>query len=658
MRRLIFAILVGLCLVPCGLARAAEPASQSHQIDPITVQGDLINEPPSSPYHLPESAKAATWSIDQEQIQALEPRDVFDVLSYAPGVQTAFMGRKAMNFISSRGGGNFIGGSSFALLIDGTYIPWTQSSRVLAAFPVENIQSIQVVRDSSIFSLAPLTGLGSIGTAIQGVVIIKTVKPTKQETQLKGSYGNLGRYKAFASHGDKLEQGYYNLSYVHQNDDGRDGWNNASESDTFLGKAGYDHQGLKAQGTFYYNGGSREIQRGLAISKTYDNKWEYDPLNTLMATGNLAKQWSPSQNTSLGVYTGQVDTTVRYRSWTKSTYTYNDQKDNVLQADLHHIITTEKNNLRVGGQAIFWDCPDGQLYYEGVERKEELYSAYLHDEYALTKDLSLDLGGRVDNKHVSNGINKYMSSDNTPTVLIKDEWAEPSYGVGAGAAYRFSPIWEGSLRVSFTEQGADSFLVTKDNQALAAEKQMRYEAGLVGKLHPALKASATAYLYDIRDQKQYAGSVQSGSDLINVYTNADAKRTGAELELSGYIYTPRLTYGLSYTYQTSDNEIDDQSIPNHIVALRLGYRYQPFQVNLTLRHVSAYDSNLFALDNLYHEVGDYSPVDANVSYDFKMGRSQWRATLFAQNLGDEKYQTRLGWEDVGLTYGVELGVKF
>lgn len=658
MRKLIFTILVCLCLAPCGLARAAEPASQSHQIEPITVQGDLINEPPNSPYHLPESAKAATWSIDREQIQALEPRDIFDVLSYAPGVQTAFMGRKGMNFISSRGGGTFVGGSNFAMLIDGAYIPWTHSSRVLASYPVENIESIQVVRDSSIFSLAPLAGLGSIGTAIQGVIIIKTHKPSKDETQIKGSVGNLGRYKAFASHGDKLDKGYYSLSYTHQNDDGRDGWNNSSHSDTFLGKAGYDHQGLKAQGNFYYSGGSRDIQRSLPISSTYDSKWEYDPLNTMMANGNLSKQWNPNQTTSLGVYTGQVDTTVRYRSWTKPTYTYNDQKDNVLQADLHHIATTEKNNFRIGGQAIFWDAPNGQYFYEGVERKEEMYSAYLHDEYALTRDLSLDLGGRMDHKHVSKGINKYQATDKNTTLLIDNEWAEPSYGLGAGAAYRFTPVWEGSLRASFTEQGADSFLVTKDNQALASEKQLRYEAGLVGNLHPGLKVTATAFFYDIRDMKRYVGSIQRGTDLINVYTNADAKRSGAELELSGYIYTPRLTYGLSYSYQTSDNEIDDKSIPNQIVALRLGYRYQPFQVNLTLRHVSAYDSNLFAVDNLYHEVGDYSPVDANVSYDFKMGRSLWRATLFAQNLGDEKYQTRLGWEDVGLTYGVELGVKF
>lgn len=658
MQKALYPFLVCVFIAQLGLAGAKEPEDQPRQIEPITVQGESVNEPPSSPYHLPESAKAATWSIDREQIEALEPRDIFDVLSYAPGVQVSFQGRKGMNFLSSRADGNFIGGSTFAVLIDGAYIPWTHSARILASYPVEYIESIQVVRDASIFTLAPLAGLGSIGTAIQGMIIIKTHKPSKDETRIKGSVGNLGRYKALASHGDKLDKGYYSLSVNKQHDNGREDWNNGSDTNTFLGKGGYDHQGLKADGTFYYSGGMRQIQRSLPISTTYDSKWEYDPLNMLMATGNLRKEWNPNQTTSLGVYTGRLDTTVRYRSWSNSTSTFNDQEDNVLQADLHHVVTTEKNNFRIGGQTIFWDSPNGQYFYEGVERKEQMYSAYLHDEYALTKDFSLDLGGRVDHKYVDRGVNKYQADEKNTTSIIKNEWAEPSYGLGGGLAYRFTPIWEASLRTSYTEQGADKFLVSANNKPLGSETQMRYEAGLIGKLHPALRASATAFYYDIRNGRQYAGSIKRGNDLINVYTDVDIKRSGAELDLSGYIYTPRLTYGLSYSYQTSDDEIDDKSIPHHIVALRLGYRYAPFQVNLTLRHVSSYDSNLFAVDSRYHEVGDYSPLDANVSYDFKMGRSQWRATLFAQNLGDEQYQTRLGWEDVGLTYGLELGLKF
>ncbi len=658
MRRTLQAVLTLALLLQYVQVWAEDPQAKPHAMEPITVQAELASEPPESPYHLPESAKAATWSIGQQEIQDLQPRDIFDVLSYAPGVQLGYQGRKDMNFIASRGGGNFIGGTNFAILLDGAYIPWTQSGRILASFPLETIESIRVVRDTSILTMAPLSSPGGIGTAIQGVIVIKTRKPTKEETEIKGSVGNLGRYKAYVNHSDNLGNGYYSLSYNKQHDQGRPDWNNGSDSDSFMGKGGYAQHGLKADGTFYYSAGSRETLRSLPISTTSDSKWEYDPLNTLMANGSLSKQWSPAQTTSMMVYTGRMDSTLQYRSWSKRTYSYSDQEDNIVQANLNHMVNTERNNFRVGASAILWDCPNGQLFYEGYQRQEELYSAFAHDEYALTKDLSLDLGARLDKKHIDKGINKYSPNDGTPTKLIQDQWAEPNYAVGAGLSYHFTQVWEGSIRASYTQQAVDEFLLSEKNVPLSSEKQMRYEAGLIGKLHPALRATATAYYYDLHDMKQYTGSVKVGDDYYNLYGNADAGRSGLELDVSGYIYTPKLTYGLSYSYQQSDNQIDDKSIPHHIVALRLGYRMAPFRINLTLRHVSAYDSSQFSVDKLYHGIGDYSPVDANISYDFNIGANQWRATLFAQNLGDEKYQSRLGWEDVGLTYGLELSLKF
>jgi iron complex outermembrane receptor protein len=119
-----------------------------------------------------------------------------------------------------------------------------------------------------------------------------------------------------------------------------------------------------------------------------------------------------------------------------------------------------------------------------------------------------------------------------------------------------------------------------------------------------------------------------------------------------------LTYQVSYSYQYSDNDTDNDSIPHHLISLRLGYTYQPFSANLMVRYVSPYDSNQFSVGNIYYEIGNYTRLDANINYDFEIEKVQMRATLFGQNLTDERYQTRLGWEDVGLTFGLELGFKF
>lgn len=659
MNKVTFVAALLACCLAAGPAWSEDTAKQAVKIDPVEVRAIADTEPPNSPFRLPASSQAAVWSVDQAQIQAMKPNDLFDVLAFAPGVQLSYQGRKGMNFISSRGGGNFIGGTSFAILIDGAYIPFTQSSRVLANFPLETIESIRVVRDTTTLTLAPISALGSIGAAVQGVVIIKTRKPAKQESQIKLGYGNLNRYQAFLSHGDKLEHSYYSLAYGKKHDDGRDGWNNASDSDNVMAKIGFEQNGLTGGVSFYYDGATREIQRALSVSKTADARWEYDPMDTLMATLSLAKQWNPSQATSLGLYTGRVKATTRFRCYSgKTPYSEHDLEDNVLQADLRHIVTTERNNLRLGGQAILWSSPYGQFYYQGVERDEQLYSTYVYDEFALTKALSIDAGARVDFRHVSKGINKYAPTDATPSELIRDQWAKPSYSVAAGVAYRFNPAWQASLRASFVQQGADNYLLTKDDQELSPEKQMRYEAGLIGLLHEALRLSATAFYYDIKDLKQAVGSVTVGDEVYNVYANADSARSGMELQFDGYLFTRALTYVLGYTYQRSENDKDDRAIPHHIASLRLGYRQGPVQCNLMMRFVSGYDSNQFAVDNQYHDIGDFSRVDASVSYDFDLAGAEWRATVFAQNLTDERYQTRLGWEDVGRTYGVEIGVKF
>lgn len=658
----VFTVILAACL-QAAIVFAGEDKDKTHTIEPVTVSARQQEEPKNSPYRLPASSLAATWSVGQKEIQAMQPRDLFDVLSYAPGVQLSFQGRKGMNFLGGRGGGNFIGGSNYAVMVDGVYLPWTHSARMLANFPVETIESVRIVRDSTILTLGPLAGLGAIGSAVQGVVMIKTRKPERRESEVKAGYGNLDRYKAFLSHGDRLGEGdgssgYYSLNFSKRHDGGRDDWNNASDSNSILLKGGYAASGLSADVSLYHDWATREIQRSLPVSKTSDAKWEYDPMDSLMVSANLAKAWNASQTTSLGFYTGRLEADLQKRSWSKAGCDTHSLEDNATQADLRHIISSDNNALRMGAQAIWWRVPDGQLYYEGIAREEELYSVYLHDEYSLTPALTVDAGARLDRKHVSKGINKYAPTDKTPTVLIDDEWAEPYYTAAVGAAYSLNEKWRLSFRTSYVEQGADNYLLTIKNKTLAPEKQWRYEAGVEANLHPAFNAVMTLFHYDISNCKTVVGSVKVGDDLYNVYDTTDVARQGVELDINGFLGTPSLTYSLSYSYQTSDNDTDNEAIPRHIASLRLGYSLMPFQVNLLLRHVSDYRSNQFAVDNLYYDIGGFSRVDANISYLFKLGGAQMRATLFGQNLTDERYETRLGWEDVGLTFGVELGAKF
>ncbi|NCC94758.1 MAG: TonB-dependent receptor, partial [Opitutae bacterium] len=119
-----------------------------------------------------------------------------------------------------------------------------------------------------------------------------------------------------------------------------------------------------------------------------------------------------------------------------------------------------------------------------------------------------------------------------------------------------------------------------------------------------------------------------------------------------------LTYGLSYSWQTSDKETDRRTLPENMISANLGFIHAPFRANLLLKYVGPYDSNFFSTDSQYHEIGDYTRVDANVSYDFNLWDMASTLTVYGQNLLDDQYETRLGWKDTGLTAGVELAVKF
>jgi iron complex outermembrane receptor protein len=230
-----------------------------------------------------------------------------------------------------------------------------------------------------------------------------------------------------------------------------------------------------------------------------------------MFSGNIAKAWNAGQTTSIGIYTGRIDTDLHMESTTKPQVTVRNQEDNLMQADLRHIVTKEKNTFRVGGQVILWETPTGQFYYETMPRDEELYGLYVHDEYSLTDRVTIDAGARMDRKHINKGIDKYAPTQST-SALIEDKWQKPYYSSGVGVAYQPDNNWLFSFRTSYVEQGTDSYLTTVDDRSLDAEKQWRYEAGIAAQLHPAIRTGLTLFYYDIDNMKPR--SVPSQSETI------------------------------------------------------------------------------------------------------------------------------------------------
>lgn len=607
---------------------------------------------------VPESSKSSVEIFTQEDIQTALPKTVYDVVSLGAGIQLQFQGRKNMNFMEIRGGDNL------GIIIDGLYLPDSQAGRILGMLPTEVVESVKIVRDATSLGLGPLTALTSpLGSSVQGFIVITTKRAKKLEAGGSVEYGSHNSKNLQAYYGDIASGFNYRITGTTKGTSGVDGWNNASDSSSVMLSGGYDGQSIKGDFAFFYAKGMTELQRSIPTSKTYDSIWKYDPLSALWIATNFHKSWTDRQISSFSFSYGRVEDDLHTDSYSNpASLKITDQEDNAFNYHFWHTAMTGTNTLKTGVQVIKWDTPTGQMFYEGVKRDETLIGGYAQDEYKIMDNrLTFDSAMRIDRKYIGKGYDKYSSSQ-VSTGRIEDEWGEPVIGTTIGSSFRVDDIHKLSARLGYSNQETDSFIATVDNKNLDPEVRYKYEAGFSGAYHPAFNFAATFFYYDIKDFKQAVATTGTGNNIVNLYDALDVTRKGLELTASGNL-PMGFDYKANYSYIESDMQHStlagsNNTIPAGIFALMVGYRSGIIESGMTLKYVSPYDDNFFATDGKYHEIGDYTRIDANISYLFKISGLGAKATLYGRNLFDDNYQTRLGWEDIGRTYGGIVSVTY
>jgi len=166
---------------------SASQESTAQSLDAVNVtasaeRDDLDLNSTSNLYRIETSGRVGTQVITQREIEAYEPKDFFDLLDKAIGVDMTYHGRKHPYFINIRGGGNV------TYILDGAILPST-ADRILQKLPMNAIEEIQVVRGSTALSLAPSIGIGASnsGSGINtAFVIIRTKQPKGTEGTLTG----------------------------------------------------------------------------------------------------------------------------------------------------------------------------------------------------------------------------------------------------------------------------------------------------------------------------------------------------------------------------------------------------------------------------------------------------------------------------------------
>ena len=626
----------------------------SYSMDEITVPGKGIKEPVSSLYSMPESAALGTETISKEEIEAIHPQTVYDILEFVPGMEITFQGREHMNFSNMRGMGKF------GIILDGVYV--LSPDRILATLPVYDIESITVVRDATALTLGPLTNFGnSTGASNQGFVVIKTKRASKLEGGFTASYGSFHTDKENVYQGARIKDFDYRVSYTHRDSLGKTGWYNGYRDQSVLFRGGYTNNMINADVLYFTSRGMREIQRGEIAGGKMDGTldttmWRFSPLQSDMIVLNLSKPWTSSQTTALSYSYGNLIINKEASTFIKEvpiTSTDQDQRGQIL--NLRHTVAFDDNTLRVGGQYLDAISPTGLAPMVGRRSSESMYSLYAHDEHRLFNNrLSIDGGVRVDKKYY----------DNSPvTGSPMHEWGKETYTYALGASFKPHPILTLTGRFAYSENSLASYQLDATTRAsLPPERRYRYEGGVLANFHRSFNPSVTLFYYDTKNEKVAAGSIidKNTGEEIDLVRLSDVRTKGLEIGAYGQ-FLKYFVYNLNYSYVTTNDHAMNRQMPHNMASARLGYRYKGFETNLMTKWVNGYKQITAAPGLFSYEFGDYTRIDANASYKFKIFDRDTRVMLFGQNLGDVHYATRYvtgAYKDVGRLFGIELSYSF
>ena len=614
-----------------GKKQSIQTDAHGIKLNEIVVIAKETQRAYSEPYYsrlsLSESSTAETVYTAKD-IESIQPETIFDLIDLTPNVVQTYGNPMTPNGMKSRGG------DRIGLIIDGIYIPSTQSGRMLMNFPVTIIDSMRVVRDSTALTLGPLSTISSStsspNAAVEGYIVITTKKPDKKAGAFRLSYDTHQTMQASASYGDVKDKWYYSFSFNHKNTPEWDHHNDADRSDSFHLRGGYTGDSVLTNISIYADFAEWECDRMDNNGVLGEAMWEYDPSDTLMLSADITKLWGPNNTTTFSFGYSQVTSTlIEDYSDRDASILYHgkyapmewDLDEHVTDLNLGHTFTMGRNTLKVGGQAMYWDMRDMQGFTYR-DKEEEGFGVYFTDEYRVTQKFTIDAGGRLDTRHTI--------KQNDPK--FNDTWAENTTSYALGAAYQLNPILKLTSRFSYSEQPAYDFLLKiNENKSFDSDTRYKYEVGLRADYSLTFNIDCTLFYYDINNYK-YAAKSQSNpatGETDYYYDSADLAQKGFEIGIRGELLD-NLTYNATYSYLDIDDDSVSKTLPQDSANLMFNYMYGDYTFNVTGKYLGEYSQTATTGEGL----GDYIVVDANIS---RRLTEKSKITLYAKNITNEKY---------------------
>jgi len=634
-----------------------------------------------------------------KDIEALHPKTLLDVLQLVPGMSQTYQGRQHFDFLSMRGG-------SFQVILDGVYV--SQIDRVMESLPVQMVESMTIVRDSTALSIGPLVAFQSLGSGSsnvgnQGFVIIRTKRAAKLDAGFVSNGGNFGTALGHVYAGSKTGNWDYRGAYTYYNSEGKDRWNMQQRNASATFHGGYTSSKLTMDFMYYGSRGSRNMQYGeilpnfLAAGQTSCSGNANYPVKAglpCFTTMNLFKldadlfafsavrHWNDSNRTVLQygfnrfTINGGMSTTVQIRS--------NEQDSTEGNFLLKHTYLIKKNAITGGGQWIHYIAPIAPNVTGRVD--QVMASWFVQDEFRMLGNrLVLDGGIRGDKLH--------NMSYNTTLKKNSDEWGSTLMTLAFGATYKITPTVNVTARYGSTNSPQatnnvyQTSAMTAPSSSLPNQVQNRGELSTNDNINPHFIPRISAYIYDTTNSTTAASTCTSptnstpnpgkknqsywynanGQEIDCVSLNADVKTIGTEVGFSGRLAGP-FKYSTGYGYIATDNNTSNKSISHNNMNAGLQYLQKNWFGNFSMVYVGpAWSAGLSTANTvcpgstLCLVVADYSRLDVNGGYSFKLFDKQMTITAYERNLTDSHYVTILrttgAYLDPGRQWGVELAGK-
>lgn len=628
---------------------------------------DVRTQTPAALLGVVEGVKNDSIVFSASDIQALHPTAILDVFQQVPSAQISIQGKTHPEFIALRGG-------NVQIVIDGVYV--SQTDRLMVTLPVQEIESMTIVRDSTALSIGPLIavpwGMNSnapSGVGNQGFIVIKTKRAGKLEAGTVASGASYGTAMGHLYAGSKTGNWDYRGSYTYMTSEGRNGWNMAYRNAAAFFHGGYTTEKTKLDFLYYGARGYRNLEYGMTavagsgyqvgqMQYTANDRLNYENPNFFAL--NITRNWNANNRTVLQYGFDGFDV--------KSLGSRQNNTEGDL--DLKHTIRWKNQTITGGGQTIKYIAPFGIAGASAARYDYLLASWYAQDEYhAADNRLTLDGGVRSDKLH---------TGWNTSAKKADDSWSSAYMTLAFGASYKITPKTTVGARYAFVDTPVSGNY--ESAASLPNQQQNRGEFSIDSHVNPYFNPRGAIYAYDTANavttgatncpSNPGSSSWQdaAGNWIYCVTSAPDVKTAGFEFGFTGRILKS-MNYNTNYSYIATDNKSDNLSMTHHFVNASLNYRQRNYFGNFSMVYVGPQHNTLQqpgATSTPNNAFSNYSRFDANGGLDFPMFTRQATLTVFGRNLGDSNYSSMFKagngtsyttFPDPGFQWGVELALK-